>query len=82
MCYRESIHDIGHTLGLWHEQSTSDRDDHIRIIPDNIDPKVLGMWRLFCFRLPQLAGIIWLIIPCSVLILGIYLSTRFQVKES
>lgn len=42
-----TIHEIGHALGLWHEQSRADRDDFVLIHTSNIDPEYLHAFQTY-----------------------------------
>ena len=39
-------HELGHTLGLFHTQSRTDRDQHVRVVTDNIEDKYRYAFRI------------------------------------
>lgn len=32
------VHELGHVIGFWHEHTRPDRDEHVSIVRDNIQP--------------------------------------------
>ena len=41
-CEDKVLHEIGHTIGFWHEHSRADRDCFVEILRNNIEPSKYG----------------------------------------
>jgi hypothetical protein len=48
------IHEIGHLIGLWHEQTRCDRNEYIEIHLENVHPLTRHNWENKCFDDPNL----------------------------
>ena len=44
------IHEIGHAIGLWHEQTRADRDTHLAVNWANIRPEMAGNFKTYAER--------------------------------
>ena len=47
------VHEVGHTMGLWHEQSREDRNKYVRVRFRNIEPDRKGNFEKSSYSNPR-----------------------------
>ena len=52
-----AVHELAHALGFWHEQSRTDRDDHVVIVQANIHPLMRRNFRKYTHELTDPLGV-------------------------
>ncbi|XP_078373959.1 meprin A subunit beta-like [Oculina patagonica] len=71
------VHEIGHAMGFWHEQSRPDRDEHVTIIWENIPEKKKHNFRKYNRTQVDSLGV-----PYDYLSVMHYSSTAFGINGS
>ena len=51
------VHELAHALGFWHEQSRTDRDDHVTIMEENIHPLMMRNFKKYGHELTDPLGV-------------------------